>query len=280
MDDSVGAAPSSESPVVVVIGGGGGIGRAIASEFGAKGYRIALVDHDQKRLLESAALLAGAFITRTYCCDITSDADVARTVGEIVLNFRRVDVLVHAAGLTQVSLARETNVDVYRRVMDVNFLGVVRFTNLFLPHLIESHGQIIVLSSICGFAPLVGRTGYCASKYALHGYFETLRIELEPSKVSVMIVCPSFVDTDFATRGLSGDGSVLSYARSTLGQPLSPKQIASDIVRAAGRRKRLLIFSWRGKLTYWLTRIVPTLYGRLMARSFRIELERDRTNAP
>jgi short-subunit dehydrogenase len=266
----------SGAPVAVVAGGGGGIGRAIAKEFCQAGYQLALIDNDQTRLHDAQHELKGYHIVRAYLCDITSDADTRTVVSTIAKDLGRVDLLVHAAGLTQVSLARDTNIEVYRRVMDVNFLGVVRLTNAFLGMLIDARGQIIVLSSICGFAPLVGRTGYCASKYALHGYFETLRVELRRANVSVMLVCPSFVDTNFATRGLSGDGSVLSFDRSTLGKPLTPDHIARSILRAAKKRKRLLIFSWRGLLTYGLTRIFPAWYERLMGDAFCVELERSR----
>lgn len=265
----------SRDRVAVIVGGGGGIGRAIAHELATKGFGLALIDHSPGRLEESARAVNANVPISLHPCDITQQERVEETMALIVEKYDGVDILVHAAGLTQVSLARETTIDVYRRVMDVNFLGVVHVTRLLLPSLIKVKGRIVVLSSICGFAPLVGRTGYCASKYALHGYFETLRVEIEAEGVSVTLVCPSFVDTDFAKRGLSGDGSPLSFDRSTLGSPLRPDRMARDIVHAALRRRRLLVFTWRGKLTYWLTRLLPTLYGKLMGRAFQIELHRE-----
>lgn len=267
---------SNCQPVAVIVGGGGGIGRAIAKELSSRGYRLALIDHSLARLEESASLLKTNGPVSLHSCDITQEVNVEETMACIIKKHDAIEFLVHAAGLTQVSLARETTIDVYRRVMDVNFLGVVHITRLLLPSLIRAKGRIVVLSSICGFAPLVGRTGYCASKYALHGYFETLRIEIEAESVSVTMVCPSFVETDFATRGLSGDGSPLAFDRSTLGTPLRPDQLAHDIIHASLKRRRLLVFTWRGKLTYWLTRMLPSLYGKLMGRAFRIELHRER----
>jgi len=264
------------SEVAVIVGGGGGIGRAIAEVLAGRGYRLALIDQSPVRLDDSRRSLGSRADVAVFACDITRKEEGEQTVASIVERYGRIDVLVPAAGLTQVSLARDTALDVYRRVMDVNFVGVVHITRLLLPSLIQSKGRIAVLSSICGFAPLVGRTGYCASKYALHGYFETLRVEIASEGVSVTLVCPSFVDTDFATRGLSGDGSVLSFDRSTLGTPLRPDRIAREIVIATMKRRKLLVFTWRGKLTYWLTRILPTLYGRLMGRAFRMELQREK----
>jgi short-subunit dehydrogenase len=260
--------------VAVVIGAGGGIGRAIAIEFASNDYALALVDLDPSRLNDTIRELPRASEHRAYQADITSESKTNEMVQRILQDFGRIDCLIHTAGLTHVSPADQTRLDVYRRVMEVNFFGVVSTTKQFLSALLASRGQIVVLSSICGIAPLIGRTGYCASKYALHGYFESLRSELHHHGVSVLLVCPSFVDTSFATRGLAGDGQTLSFDRSTLGVPIAPSAIARAITRACRQRKRLLVFTWRGWLTYYLTRLAPSLYDRLMRRTFDVELKR------
>lgn len=264
-------------PVAVIVGGGGGIGQAIARQYANDGYRIVLVDRDAERLAAVGSALPGALALQA---DLTRDTDIQQIASEIQEQFGRIDLLVHAAGLTHVSLADETRIEVHRRVMEVNVFGVIALTGRLLPNLIRARGQIVVLSSICGFAPLVARSGYCASKHALHGYFDTLRCELAPRGVGVLIVCPSFVDTDFASRGLAGDGSTLTFERSTLGKPMSPRSIAHAVRRAANRRKGLLVLSWRGKLSYWLTRLFPSLYARWMVKSFQGELRRSRPGAP
>lgn len=261
--------------VVVIAGGGGAIGRAIAACYGRAGSRLALVDLDTGRLQEAADELAAQGMTvRTYACDIVDEASATATIEHIVADGGRLDVLVHCAGLTQVSLARQTELSVYRRVMDVNFFGVVALTRAALPHLVASRGQIIALSSVAGFAPLIGRTGYCASKYALHGYLETLRCELADDGVSVLLACPSFVGSDFARRGLAGDGTTLREDRSITGKPLSPESVAQAIHRAASRRSDLVVLSPQGKLSYWLSRLVPRWYARAMTRRFAAEFAR------
>lgn len=259
--------------VAVVVGGGGGIGAAISKQLDREGFVILLVDRDRERL-ESVPLPNA----RRCSADITKDACVEEVCRQVELLGAEIDLLIHAAGLTQVSLAEQTTIEVYRRVMDVNFFAVVNLTRRLIPALAARQGQIVVLSSICGFAPLIARTGYCASKHALHGYFNTLRLELKPMGVGVLMVCPSFADTDFASRGLAGDGSVLAFQRSTLGKAMSPETIALAICRSIHRRRRLLVLSWRGKLSYWLTRLVPSLYDLLMSRSFEIERRRSRDN--
>ena len=204
-------------------------------------------------------------------CDITDDSQCRRAIDTAIADRGRIDVLIHSAGLTQISPFRDTELSVYRRVMEVNFFGVVNLTKAALPHLVQSHGQVIALSSIAGFAPLWGRTGYCASKYALHGFLETLRGELHEDDVAVTLICPSFVATGFAEQGLDGDGNQRSTQRSTTGRMLKPRDVADAIYRATLRRQRLVILSTTGRMSYALSRFAPRLYERMMLRRIRDE---------
>lgn len=255
------------APVAAVMGGGGGIGLGIAQAYARRGYRVALVDFDPQRLAQAQVQLGGGFAQ--YLCDLTDESAVSAVLPRLAAEHGRLDVLVHAAGLTHVSRFDHTELSVIRRVMEVNFFAVAHATQMLLPALEKSRGRIVVLSSVCGFAPLVGRTGYCASKYALHGFFEALRCETAAHGVSVTMICPSFVDTDFATRGLAGDGSRLAQARTTSGAMLDPQALGERVYRAAQRRRRLLVLSRQGQLSYWISRLAPGLYQRLMARRFR-----------
>jgi short-subunit dehydrogenase len=158
--------------------------------------------------------------------------------------------------------------------MDVNFFGSLHCTKSAIASLIERKGAIIIIESLAGVAPLLGRTGYCASKHALHGLFTSLRAELIGSGVHIMIVCPGFVKTQLQTRALGGDGRVTRHPQSTVGGQDSPARVADAICQAMLKKKSLLVLSPVGKLTYWLSRIAPGLYERLMARQLRSELIR------
>ena len=261
--------------VVAIAGGAGGIGVALARCFGAEGAHIVLLDRDADALERACEALAGcAASVLPVPCDVTSPEAVENAVETLRGQHGQLDILVYSAGLTHVSPFVDTDLDVYRRVMEVNFFGAVAITKAALPLLAESRGQVIILSSIAGFAPVIGRTGYCASKYALHGFFETLRAELKDRGVHVLLVCPSFVETDFARSGLDGDGTTLQFDRSTTGKPLTPETVARAIKKAAAKRQRLLVLSPTGKLAYWVSRLLPGVYERGMSRRFRIELER------
>ncbi|HEO69708.1 MAG TPA: SDR family oxidoreductase [Candidatus Hydrogenedentes bacterium] len=265
----------THGPVVAITGGAGGIGLAVARRYGAEGAGVALLDRSTEALdTATSALEREGIEVLTIACDVTEPEAPQRVVHAIRERFGRLDVLVHCAGLTHVSPFRDTELSVYRRVMEVNFFAAVLHTKAALPLLLESRGHIVVLSSVAGFAPLLGRTGYCASKHALHGFFDTLRAELRDQGVHVMLVCPSFVQTDFAKAGLGGDGTTLSFERSTTGRPVTPDEVAEAVYHGVCKNRRLVVLPAMGRMAYWCSRLFPGCYERLMRRRFRIELDR------
>jgi short-subunit dehydrogenase len=192
-----------------------------------------------------------------------------------VERFGGVDVLINNAGLVHRSAFRDTDVDVFRRVMEVNYFGSLNVTKAMLDSLVARRGLIIVVSSIAGLSPLYGRSGYSASKHALHGLFESLRSELEGSGVEVLMVCPSFTRTAFEQRALDARGGRVRRGRSKLGSEATPEFVAESVYRAALRHRRLLVLSPVGKLSIWLSHLAPGLHTRLMARTLRDELGSD-----
>lgn len=260
---------------VIITGGAGGIGSALARRFGRAGAHIALLDLKEDALATAAEALRDAGVTvDTYSCDVTDRDQCYASIEKAAHDMGGIDTLINNAGITHISRFADTDPSVYERVMGVNFFGSLYCTKAALPHLVESRGRIAVLSSIAGFAPLLGRTGYCASKYALHGLFETLRAELQDEGVSVTMACPIFTESNLHEGTLAADGSVAGYARSKVGRMYSADEVAEGIFAAMLARKRMIVFSGRGKTSYWLSRIAPTLYERLMRRNFEEELAR------
>jgi NAD(P)-dependent dehydrogenase (short-subunit alcohol dehydrogenase family) len=260
---------------VVITGAAGGLGRALSRRFGRAGARLGLLDLESDSV-ESAVreLRADGVDCHGLTCDVTREQDCEDAVATLVERFGGVDVLINNAGITQRSAFAKTTIEVFRRVMNVNLFGTLHCTKAALPSLVNGHGLIIAISSIAGFAPLYGRTGYAASKHALHGLFDSLRTELRNEGVGVMIVCPGFVDTNFAVTALDGDGQLTTHPRSTLGRLSSPESVAESVFRAAERDKRLLVLTRVGRLTRLVTKISPALYEWIMVRSLRSELDR------
>lgn len=260
--------------VVVVTGGASGIGLATARRFARAGAHCVLLDMDEQGLAgcESEFLRAG-FPVMTLVCDVTSKKDCDEAVGAVVSRLGGVDVLFNNAGITQRSRFAETGVEVFRRVMEVNFFGSLHCTSAAIDSIISRSGMIMVNESIAGLAPLVGRSGYSASKHALHGLFTSLRAEVRHLGVHVMIVCPGFIRTNLQDRALGADGRVTERPRTLVGRQDSPEKAAEEIFKGACRQKDLLVITAAGKLGYWISRLSPGFYEKQMTRRFRSELE-------
>lgn len=266
-------ARSFDGRTVLISGAGGGLGRALALAFGAAAARIVVFDRDA----EGAASSASALRERGCACvalrgDVTQAADWAAVVAEARHAFGGIDVLVHNAGITHRSAFLRTDPAVVRRVVEVNFLGAVYGTQAALPDLLARRGMIVVISSVAGFAPLVARTGYAASKHALHGFFGSLRSELAPLGVRVMLVCPSFIQTGIDRAALGGDGAPARHAQRIVGQRASADAVATQIVAAARAERRLLLPGAIARQAWWVARFAPRLYERLMVARLSEEL--------
>ncbi|MFZ5587981.1 MAG: SDR family oxidoreductase [Thermodesulfobacteriota bacterium] len=261
--------------VVAVTGGAGGLGAAFGRRFAAAGARVAVLDLERtKPQVLAAALAQGGAEAVGLVCDVTDPGQCQEAMAELVRRWGGVDILINNAGITHRSAFAQTTLAVQRRVMEVNYFGSLNCTQAALSSLIARRGLIVVISSVAGFAPLFGRTGYAASKHALHGLFASLRCELAGSGVGVSIVCPSFADTAIAKNALDGDGRVTSHPQSKVGRVASPDEVAEAVFRAAAKRRPLTVLSPIGRLSWWFTRLLPNLYEKLMTRSLRSELER------
>ncbi len=259
-----------KNKVVVVTGGGGGLGAAFCRRFCRAGARVAALDRQGQAARELAAELEGAGGQALGLdCDVTDPRACRQALQEVARRWGRVDVLINNAGITHRSPFVETSLEVYRRVMEVNFFGALNCTRAALDYLCQSRGFILVISSVAGFAPLWERTGYSASKHALHGFFDSLRGELEPLGVGVGLVCPSFADTGIEKNALDGQGRPAQHPRSSTGRIASAQEVAEAVFQAAAARKRLSVLSPVGKASWWISRICPGLYERLMLRRIR-----------
>jgi len=259
---------------VVITGGASGIGAAIARHFGSRGARISILDFDKKSLETMASNLKESGIeVSAHQCDVTDELQCVKSIKDVLRRFGGVDVLVNNAGITQRSLFRESTVQVIRKVMEVNFFGSVNCTRAALESIIERKGMIIVITSVAGIAPLYGRTGYSASKHALHGFFESLRTELQPSGVHVMMVSPGFTQTNLQTRALDGAGGINLRTRSIPGSQATAESVAAAVYRGACRKKRSIILTIIGKLSYLIIKIYPAFYERTMVRSVKKEFD-------
>ncbi|MBS3754362.1 MAG: SDR family oxidoreductase [Desulfobacterales bacterium] len=259
--------------VVVVTGGASGIGLATARRFSEAGAHLALLDMEEDSLArcETEFQAAGRPVM-TIACDVTRKSDCDSAIDAVIRWMGGIDVLFNNAGITQRSRFVDTRAEVYQKVMDVNFFGSLYCTKAAIDSIIARRGMIIVNESIAGVTPLVGRTGYSASKHAMHGLFTSLRAEVRGQGVHVMIVCPGFIRTNLQDRALGGNGQVTDRPQSFVGKQETPETAAEAIFRGAVRQRDLLVLTAVGKLGYWISRLFPSFYERRMTRRFQSEL--------
>ena len=250
--------------VILITGAAGGLGAALCHQFAAAGAHIAAMDLDATRLQDLVATLPAG--TLSIAGNIADPAACQAAIDQTVARFGALDGLVNNAGISHRSLFQDTDPAVIRRVMEVNFFGAMQMTHAALPHLIQTRGMVTAISSVAGYAPLLGRTGYAASKHALHGFFDSLRTEVEERGVGVTLVCPSFIATGIGGAALGGQGTSPTSARITAGGESSPDDIADRIFHALAQGQTLLLPDRTSRLAWWVRKIAPGFYARTMKR--------------
>ncbi len=257
--------------VVLVTGASSGIGAELARRFAAAGARIALAARTEARL-EQVASQCRAFGADALVVagDVTVESDCRRIVEHTAAHFGRLDVLVNNAGLGSSAPFEEiTDLSIFDRLMKVNYLGSVWCTAYALPHLRSSGGRIVAISSLTGLTGVPRRTAYAATKHAMAGFFDSLRIELDGSGVSVTVIYPGFVFSEINRNALSGDGTPYgerAYKR-TAGETMTTEECCRLILRATERRDRELVMTFRGRLGRVLKVISPRLVDGIARRA-------------
>ena len=256
---------------LVVTGASTGIGRALCLALAPQQPRLVLAARDEARLHEVAAecqaLGATTLVVKT---DVTSEAACAALVARTVEAFSSLDVLVNNAGAGMLARFDELqDLSVYETLMKVNYLGCVYPTFHALPHLKRSRGQIVAVASLAGLTGVPTRTGYAASKHAVFGFFDSLRIELLGTGVDVTVVAPDFVVSEIHQRAIGPDGRPLGRSPMQESKIMTAEECARLMVRAMERRQRLLVTSFRGRAGRFVRLLAPGFIDRIARRAVR-----------
>ncbi|WP_242917044.1 SDR family oxidoreductase [Pontibacter liquoris] len=251
--------------VVLITGGTSGIGRALAFSFGRAGASVAFSGRQQQGLQETAAALTAAGITHLAIqADVAVEEQCARMVQETVTRFGKLDVVINNAGISMRALFMDLDLAVLRKVMDINFWGTVYTTKYALPYILEAKGSVIGISSVAGYRGLPARTGYSASKFAMHGFLETLRTELLYSGVHVLLACPGFTASNIRNSALAADGQQQGETPREEEKMMSAEEVADRILKATIKRKRDLVMTTQGKMAVWVNKLFPSLADKLV----------------
>ena len=255
--------------VVLLTGASSGIGRELALQLAAEGARLTLAARTTDKLEEvAAACRARGGAAQVAATDVGDEDACRRLVEACVTEHGRLDTLINNAGRTMWSLFEELEtLRPFEEIMRVNYFGCVYCTYYALPHLKATRGRIVGVSSLTGRTGVPTRSGYAASKHAMAGFFDTLRIELRSTGVTVTMAYPDFVATDTRHQAFGPDGEPIGESPVREGEIMSAEECARRILRGAARRKRELIMSARGRLGMWLKLVAPGLIDRIAAKA-------------
>lgn len=256
---------------VIVTGASAGIGRALCLELAPQRPRLVLAARDERRLHalaeECRALGAEALVAPT---DVTVPDQCRTLVERAVARFEGVDALVNNAGMSMWARFDEVqDLSVFEGLMRVNYLGSVYATYYALPELKRRRGQIVAVASLAGLTGVPTRTGYAASKHALVGFFDSLRVELRGTGVAVTVVAPDFVVSEIHRRSLGPDGRPLGETPMQESKIMTTEACARMIAEAMAARRRLVVGSLRGKVGRWVRMVSPGLIDRVAERAIR-----------
>ncbi len=251
--------------VVIITGGSSGIGKALAMEFGQKGSKILITGRNEEELTKAVSELKDRGISAAgFRADVSIEEDNRRMAEEAINQFGKIDILINNAGISMRALFSDVDLSVVKKVMDINFYGVLYATRYCLPEIMKNKGSVIGISSIAGFRGLPGRTGYSASKFALNGFLEVLRTELLHSGVHVLTACPGFTASNIRKRSLTRDGSQQGESPRNEQEMMTAEECANHIYNATVKRKRTLILTRQGKLAVLLNKWWPSLADKMV----------------
>lgn len=255
---------------VLITGASSGIGKALALDLLSKGAQVAVCARDKHKLDQFAQAVNYTNLL-TVQADVSREDDCKNFVNAAVNQFGSIDFLINNAGISMRALFEEVDLDVLKRSMDINFWGTVYCCKYALPYIIKSKGSIAGISSIAGYKGLPCRTGYSASKFAMQGFLESLRIEMLHRGVNVLWISPGFVASNIRNTALNASGTAQTETPLDESKLMSAEECAARILDAIQNRKRSLLMSMQGKLTVWMNKFFPGFVDHQVYKHFANE---------
>ena len=253
--------------VVAITGGSEGIGKALIEALLPLGAKVATCGRNYDKLYR-LQMEHSQYLLHAIVADVSKEQECRRFIESTIKTFGGIDILINNAGVSMRALVQDLDVEVIRKVMDVNFYGSVYCTKFALPTILERKGTIVGVSSIAGYRGLPGRSAYSASKFALHGWLEALRTELLEEDVNVMWVCPGFTASNIRFAALDSKGNAFGETSMEEGKMMPANEVADHILEAIEKRKRTMVLTFTGKRTVLLNRFFPSLADKLVRKYF------------
>ncbi len=254
-----------KNKTVIITGASSGIGKACAEAFAKRGANVVISGRNSENLEQAATEMrkAGGTVLAVQG-DVSKEDDCRILVEKTIEKFGTVDILINNAGISMRALFNDLKLDVIRKVMDINFWGTVYCTKYALPYLLKNKGSVVGVSSIAGYNGLPGRTGYSASKFAMQGFLDALRIENLKTGLHVLVACPGYTASNVRNAALIADGSSQGESPRDEHKMMSAEEVAEEIVKAVEKRKRTIVLTAQGKLAVWMNKFFPSLTDKMV----------------
>jgi short-subunit dehydrogenase len=250
--------------VAIITGASSGIGLACARQFASKGYAVVLAARSLEKLAQiELELKKNGNDVLTIQADVCSENDCKKIIEETIKQYNRIDILINNAGISMRALFKDLDLKVIHSLMDTNFWGTVCCTKYALPFILKEKGSIVGVSSIAGFMGLPGRTGYSASKFAMQGFLETIRVEHLKEDLHVMIVAPGFTASNIRNAALNAKGNMQGESPRDENKMMSSEEVALNIYKGVINRKRLIVLTFQGKMAVFLRKFFPGIIDRI-----------------
>ena len=256
-----------KNKVVAITGGSDGIGKALIEQLLQMGAKIATCARNQDKLYDLQLRHSTAPL-HCIVADVSNYNDCKLFIDSTLQQFGGIDILINNAGISMRALLKDAELEVFKKVMDINYFGTVYCTKLALNSIIERKGTIVGVTSIAGYRGLPGRSGYSASKFAINGWLEAIRTELQDDGVNVMWVSPGFTRSNIRKAALNNKAEAQGETPLNEADLMSPEKCAKYILQAIEKRKRTLVLTLTGKQTVFLNKFFPTLADKFTKKFF------------
>ena len=254
--------------VIWITGASSGIGEELAKQYAQRGNRLILSARREKELERVKALCSHPENISIVPLDLTKFDELPKKVDEALRCFGSIDLLINNGGVSQRSLIAETDFNVYKQLMDINYLGTVALSKALLPHFLkQKKGHYAVITSVMGKYASPYRSGYAGAKHALHGFFDALRMEHHNDNIHVSLLCPGFVQTNVTINALTGDGSTLGHDDPATKNGLDVSSFCRKAIQALDAKVWESYFGRKEKFGVYLKRLSQKALHALVIRS-------------
>ncbi|TAH01704.1 MAG: SDR family oxidoreductase [Sphingobacteriales bacterium] len=262
-----------KNKLIIITGASSGIGLACAHECAKRGANLVLAARQYVKICEIASDIQNQYGVKVLAIqtDVSKEEDCIQLIKQSAYTFGKIDVLINNAGISMRALFADLDLEVIKKVMDVNFWGTVYCTKYAMPYLLETKGTVVGVSSIAGFKGLPGRTGYSASKFAVNGFLESLRIENLKTGLNVLLACPGFTASNIRNVALNNSAQSQGETSMLEDKMMTAEQVAIKILDGIEKHKRQLIMTSQGKLTVFLQKFLPAVLDNLVYNHFKQE---------